>query len=93
MPNYFADDSETSVVTITGGKGVIAADAAADAGLIIAEFKQATVDKLSAYFHRLGNNPVDVGPAMSDSRSQSASNPFAVVEDVSVIVLNDENVD
>ncbi len=82
-----------AVVTFTGGQGVIAADAAADAGLTIAEFKQTTVDKLSAYFHRLGNNPVDVGPAMSDSRSQSASNPFAVVEDVSVIVLNDENVD
>ncbi len=82
-----------AVVTFTGGQGVIAADAAAEAGLSIAKFDPATIEKLSGYFHRLGNNPVDVGPAMSDSRSQSAGNPFAAVEDVSTIVLNDKNVD
>ncbi len=82
-----------AVITFTGGQGVIAADAAADNGLAIAKFSDETKGKLSEVFHRLGSNPVDVGPAMSDSRSQSSSNPFAAVEKSAAIVFDDENVD
>ncbi len=87
------DGDNYAVVTFTGGQGVIAADEAADAGLSIAKFTTETVDKLSSYFHRLGNNPVDIGPAMSDSRSQNAANPFSAVEESSIIVLKDKNTD
>jgi acetyltransferase len=82
-----------AVVTFTGGQGVIAADAAAAAGLAVVDFSPATIRKLSSVFPRLGKNPVDIGPAMSDSRSQSSSNPFSALEAAIPIVLGDANVD
>ena len=82
-----------AVITFTGGQGVIAADAAADAGLTVAVFSPETVRDLSLVSPRLGRNPVDIGPVMSDSRSQSATNPFSAVEETMPIVLNDPNVD
>lgn len=82
-----------AVITFTGGQGVIAADAAVNAGLEIAEFSERTVQKLTEFFPRLGGNPVDIGPAMSDSRSQSSSNPFYALEQAVAIVLDDDNVD
>jgi acetyltransferase len=80
-------------VTFTGGQGVIAADAAEDAGLKMARFAPATRQKLVGVFPRLGGNPVDAGPAMSDSRSQSSSNPFHALEQAISITLDDPNVD
>ena len=56
-------------------------------------FSSATVRKLSQVFPRLGSNPVDIGPAMSDSRSQSSSNPFHALEETIPLVLGDANVD
>jgi acetate---CoA ligase (ADP-forming) len=82
-----------AVITFTGGQGVIAADAAADAGLELADFSPDTVRRLSRVSPRLGRNPVDIGPVMSDSRSQSSENPFAVLEQTVPAVLEDENVD
>lgn len=82
-----------AVITFTGGQGVIAADAAADAGLAVADFSPETVRALSRISPRLGRNPVDIGPVMSDSRSQSATNPFSAVEETMPIVLSDPNVD
>ena len=82
-----------AVITITGGQGVIAADAAADAGLDFANFTPATQRRLQSVFPRLGSNPVDIGPAMSDSRSQSSSNPFSAMEQTVPLVLSDANVD
>jgi acyl-CoA synthetase (NDP forming) len=82
-----------AIVTITGGQGVIAADAAADAGLDFASFTPATERKLQTLFPRLGGNPVDIGPVMSDSRSQSSSNPFSAMEQTVPLVLSDANVD
>jgi acetyltransferase len=82
-----------AVISLTGGQGVIAADAASAAGLTVARFTPETVSKLSALFPRLGGNPVDIGPAMSDSRSQSSSNPFVALEGSLSLVLADPNVD
>lgn len=82
-----------AVITFTGGQGVIAADAATAAGLDVAEFSSATVRTLSRVSARLGSNPVDIGPAMSDSRSQSSSNPFFALEQAIPLVLDDVNVD
>jgi len=82
-----------AVITFTGGQGVIATDAAADAGLELAAFSTDTVRKLSRISPRLGRNPVDIGPVMSDSRSQSSSNPFSALEQTMPVVLRDENVD
>ncbi len=82
-----------AVITFTGGQGVIAADAASAAGLAVANFSADTICKLSMVFPRLGSNPVDIGPAMSDSRSQSSSNPFSSLEEIIPLVLGDDNVD
>jgi acyl-CoA synthetase (NDP forming) len=82
-----------AVITLTGGQGVIAADAASASGLSVARFSSDTVSKLSGLFPRLGGNPVDIGPAMSDSRSMSSSNPFVVLEGALSLVLGDANVD
>lgn len=82
-----------AVITFTGGQGAIAADAASAAGLSVTNFSYATVRKLSKVFPKLGNNPVDIGPAMSDSRSQSSSNPFSALEKTIPLVLGDANVD
>jgi acetyltransferase len=82
-----------AVITFTGGQGVIAADAAADAGLELAIFSPETVSELSRISPRLGRNPVDIGPVMSDSRSQNATNPFSAVEETLPLVLKDTNVD
>lgn len=82
-----------AVVTFTGGQGAIAVDAASAAGLAVTNFTSATVGKLSEVFPRLGSNPVDIGPAMSDSRSQSSSNPFSALERTIPLVLGDANVD
>ncbi len=82
-----------AVITLTGGQGVIAADAAEDAGLRLAAFSPDTVRRLTRISPRLGGNPVDIGPVMSDSRSQSSDNPFSAVEETVPLVLDDENVD
>ena len=82
-----------AVVTFTGGQGVMAADAASSAGLVVTNFSPATVRRLSLVFPRLGGNPVDIGPVLSDSRSQSSSNPFHALEEIIPLVLGDENVD
>jgi acyl-CoA synthetase (NDP forming) len=82
-----------AVVTFTGGQGVIAADTATAAGLEVASFSEETVHRLSDVSPKLGRNPVDIGPVMSDSRSMSSSNPFAALEAAIPIVLDDPNVD
>jgi len=82
-----------AVITITGGQGVIAADSAAQAGLEVATFSPKTTAKLAGISPRLGGNPIDLGPAMSDSRSQSSGNPFAIVGEAASAALEDENVD
>jgi len=80
-------------ITFTGGQGVIAADAASRAGLRLAEFSPATVERLNSISPRLGGNPVDVGPAMSDSRTMSSSNPFHALEQSINATLDDPGVD
>jgi acyl-CoA synthetase (NDP forming) len=82
-----------AVITFTGGQGVIATDAASETGLELATFSADTVHKLSRISPRLGRNPVDIGPVMSDSRNQSSTNPFSALEQTMPIVLRDENVD
>ncbi|MBN2098130.1 MAG: CoA-binding protein [Dehalococcoidia bacterium] len=82
-----------AVITLTGGQGVIAADSASASGLAVARFSPETTRNLSALSPRLGGNPVDLGPAMSDSRTMSSPNPFAAYGEALSLVLDDANVD
>ncbi len=80
--------NRVAIVTATGGAGVILIDAAAEAGLVSAEFAPSTRRLLGALSPRLGGNPVDVGPLMSVRDS-----PFSVYLDVVPPILADPNVD
>ena len=76
------------IITHTGGAGVVAVDAAVDAGLAMARFSNVTNDRLSALYPRLAGNPVDMGPALSVVKE-----PFYVQEEALVAVLEDPGVD
>jgi acetyltransferase len=77
-----------AVVTATGGGGVIAMDAAAEAGLVPATFTAETMEGLSGLSPRLARNPIDVGPLMSVRQS-----PFGIYEEVVPLILKDPQVD
>jgi len=77
-----------AMITPTGGVGVVAVDAAIEAGLDIARFSDATVGKLTKLSTKLGNNPVDLGPTMV-----LTDQPMPVYEETAKIILDDPNVD
>ncbi len=78
-------DRRIAVVTNAGGPGIMAADAAEDAGLKFAQLGDETVDKLKEVLPAAANfyNPIDVlGDALSDRYEAALKN-----------VLADDNVD
>ncbi|MFC1944650.1 acetate--CoA ligase family protein [Chloroflexota bacterium] len=77
-----------AIVTMTGGAGVLATDAAVSAGLEIASFTSLTVDRLERLNQRLAKNPIDLGPTMVVMES-----PFSILDEVLTPVLIDANVD
>jgi acetate---CoA ligase (ADP-forming) len=93
MPRVFASQplpkgNRVGFVTASGGAGVLALDAAAGAGLEVANFTEATLEKLAKLVPRMARNPVDLGPLMTVS-----DNPWVVPEQVLSIVMADDNVD
>ena len=82
IPRVFASQplprgNRIGIVTASGGAGVLAIDAAAAAGLEVATFTEATLEKLANLTPRMARNPVDLGPLMTIS-----ANPFSVPEQV-----------
>ena len=93
MPRVFASQplpkgNRVGIVTASGGAGVLAIDAAIGAGLEVATFTEATLEKLARLVPRMARNPVDLGPLLTVS-----ANPWAVPEQVLSIVMADDNVD
>jgi acyl-CoA synthetase (NDP forming) len=93
IPRVFASQSlprgnRTAILSISGGGGIVAADTAAEAGLNIANFTDATVRKLAKLSPRLANNPVDYGPLTT-----VVDDPVAITEEIISLVLSDEAVD
>jgi len=93
IPRVFASQAlplgnRTAILSITGGGGIVAADTAAEAGLAIATFTDATVRKLAKLSPRLANNPVDYGPLTT-----VVDDPVAITEEIISLVLSDEAVD
>ncbi len=76
------------VVTVTGGVGVAAVDAAVENGLAVAQLSGRSIDKLSALGVRFNRNPVVLGPAMVVSQD-----PLQLTEEAVVTVLADPGVD
>ena len=83
-----ASGSRMAIIAYSGGAGVVATDAAVQAGLKLAEFTPQTLDKLRSFDRRAARNPVDLGPVLS-----AAENPAAVQEEAIRAVVFDENVD
>lgn len=93
IPKVFAYQSlpggnRIAIISHSGGAGVVAADAASEAGLAVVDFTSPTLDKLAKLTPRLARNPIDLGPSLSVSED-----PLAVQEEVIAIALNDHNVD
>ncbi len=77
-----------AIITHTGGAGVVATDAAVEAGLQVPRFSDRTVEVLNTIQSRLGGNPIDMGPILSVS-----DNPFEIQEEAITTVVDDPNVD
>lgn len=93
IPRVFASQplpqgNRVAVISISGGGGLVAVDAAAEAGLAIATFTDDTVGKLAKLSPRLASNPVDFGPLIT-----VVDDPLAITEEIISLVLSDEEVD
>jgi len=93
IPRVFASQplprgNRIAVIGLSGGGGVVAADAAVDAGLAIATFTDETVSKLAKLSPRMSSNPVDLGPPAT-----VAADPLGLSEEAISLVLADEAVD
>ena len=93
IPRVFASQplprgNRTAIISISGGGGIVAADAAAEAGLAMATFTGETVAKLAKLSPRLASNPVDIGPLFN-----VVDDPLAITEEIISLVLADEAVD
>jgi len=93
IPKVFAyqplpEGNRIAILTPTGGVGVIAVDAAVEAGLAVAQLSDATVKRLAAFHPNLSRNPVDLGPIMV-----LTEDPLSILEITIGTVLDDDNVD
>jgi len=93
IPRVFASQplpkgNRIAIIGLSGGGGVVAADAADEAGLEIAIFTSETTRKLAKLSPRLGSNPVDFGPPAT-----VATDPLDLSEEAISLVLADETVD
>jgi acetyltransferase len=93
LPRVFASQplprgNRLAIVTPTGGVGVVAADAAMEAGLAVAQLSPGTIDRLKSLHPNLSRNPVDLGPTMV-----LAEDPVFILEAATSAVLDDANVD
>jgi acyl-CoA synthetase (NDP forming) len=82
------EGNRVAIITYSGGAGVVAADAAMDAGLVIPGFSPATIDKLTSLSPRSAGNPIDLGPILS-----SAYEAGPIQEEAIAAVVNDDNID
>ena len=72
----------------SGGVGVVAADAAVEAGLVVTDFSSATIDRLTELTSLRPGNPVDISPMLSASDA-----PYFLQKDIIQTVMDDPNVD
>jgi acyl-CoA synthetase (NDP forming) len=93
IPRIFAPQrpirgNRLAVIAYSGGAGVVAADAAAEAGLALADFTSITLDRLRLIDPRAARNPVDLGPVLS-----AAADTAYVQDEAITAILEDDNVD
>jgi acyl-CoA synthetase (NDP forming) len=93
VPKVFALQSlprgnRVAVLTPTGGIGVASVDAAVKAGLTVARFSDATLEKLRELAISRARNPIDLGPTMV-----MVEDPYSVMKAAMGAALSDPNVD
>ena len=94
IPRVFASQrlpvgNRVAIVTLSGGAGIMAIDAAMTSGLSIAQLASATTDRLAKISPRIASNPVDVGQLAS----LLISDYIPTLESIIATVLADNNVD
>ena len=77
-----------AIITMTGGAAIMAIDAASECGLVPAELSDETIKRLNKIHPTLGNNPIDLGPAVP-----VAPNLMLLYKDMVEALLEDKNVD
>jgi acetyltransferase len=87
-PQRLIRGNRLAVIAYSGGAGVVAADAAAEAGLALADFTSITLDRLRRIDPRAARNPVDLGPVLS-----AAADTASVQDEAITAILEDDNVD
>jgi acyl-CoA synthetase (NDP forming) len=80
--------NRVAIITMTGGGGVMAIDAAVESGLVPAELSPETTERLAKISHWLASNPLDLGPA-----AVVVDNFFSHYEEIVETVSQDRNVD
>jgi acyl-CoA synthetase (NDP forming) len=80
--------NRVAIITMTGGGGVMAIDAAVESGLVPAELSPETIERLARISPWLTSNPLDLGPA-----AVVVDNFFSHYEEIVETVLQDRNVD
>ena len=93
IPKIFASQplpggNRVAIVTLTGGVGIMAVDAAVESGLTIAQLSSSTIDKLAELSPRLVGNPIDFGQAWTMVKDYPLT-----LEPVIATVLDDTGVD
>ena len=94
IPRVFASQrlpagNRVAIVTLSGGAGIMAIDAAMTSGLSIAQLASATTDRLAKISPRIASNPVDVGQLAS----LLIGDYIPTLESIIATVLADNNVD
>ncbi len=87
-PQRTIEGNRIAIIAYSGGAGVVAVDAAEEAGLALAGFTPVTSDRLRRIGSRAARNPVDLGPVLS-----AASDTVSVQDEAITAILEDENVD
>jgi acyl-CoA synthetase (NDP forming) len=93
VPKVFALQSlpggnRVAIFVWSGGVGVVAADAAVEAGLVVTDLSSATMERLAELTALKPGNPVDISPMLSASDA-----PYSLQKDIIETVLDDPNVD
>jgi len=93
IPRVFASQplptgNRIAIISLTGGAGIMAIDAAVTYGLAVSQLSSHTINKLTKISPRLATNPIDFGQVAA-----VITNFIPTFEPIVTTVLGDDNID